>query len=90
MDLKPRSVADFYTEFFEKLSSIGINVTIHAKPNEMDPAIPFAENVDQAAYDPNAAQALWQAMLKEIPHRFIKAVYLICLSRWCRKPIRRK
>lgn len=64
MDLKPRSVADFYTELFEKLSSIGIEVTIHAKPNEMDPAIPFAENVDQAAYNPNAAHALWQAMLK--------------------------
>ncbi|HEA28752.1 MAG TPA: hypothetical protein ENH91_01940 [Leeuwenhoekiella sp.] len=64
MDLKPRSVADFYDELFEKLASIGIDINIHARPNEIDPAIPFAENVDQAAYDPNAAHALWLAMLK--------------------------
>ena len=64
MDLKPRTVADFYNELFEKLSSIGINVKIYDKPNEMDPAIPFSENVVNKSYDPNAANALWQAMQK--------------------------
>jgi len=64
MDLKPRTVANFYTELFEKLSSIGIAVTIYSKPNEMDPAIPFSENVINKSYDPNVANALWRAMLK--------------------------
>lgn len=64
MDLKPRTVADFYTELFKKLDSIGIAVNIHGKPNEMDPAIPFIENHSNKAYNPDAAHALWCAMLK--------------------------
>jgi len=64
MDLKPRTVADFYSELFDKLASIGIEVKIHASPNELDPAIPFAENTLNKSYDPKAANALWQAMLK--------------------------
>ena len=64
MDLKPRTVAHFYNELFEKLSSIGIKVKIYSKPNEMDPAIPFSENTVNKSYDPIAANALWQAMSK--------------------------
>lgn len=64
MNLKPRTVSDFYKELFEKLDSIGIHVKIYSKPNEMDPAIPFAKNVVNKSYDPTAANALWQAMLK--------------------------
>ena len=41
MDLYPRTVADFYQELFEKLDSLGIDVKIHARPNEIEPAIPF-------------------------------------------------
>ena len=64
MELKPKSVADFYKELFEKLSHIGIDVKIHSAPNEMDPAIPFAENTVNKSYDPKAAEAIWRAMLK--------------------------
>ncbi len=64
IDLKPKTVANFYNELFEKLSGLGIEVKIHSKPNEMDPAIPFSENTVNKSYDPNAANALWQAMLK--------------------------
>ncbi|MEX0315433.1 MAG: DUF5996 family protein, partial [Allomuricauda sp.] len=64
MDLKPRSVADFYAELFEKLNALNIDVTIHARPNEMEPAIPFTENTVNEHYDPNSANLLWQAMLK--------------------------
>ncbi len=64
MELRPRTVANFYKELFEKLSSMGIEVKIHASPNEMEPAIPFAENKVNHSYDPEAAQALWKAMLK--------------------------
>jgi hypothetical protein len=64
IDLKPKTVASFYNELFEKLSGLGIEVKIHSTPNEMDPAIPFSENTVNKSYDPNAANALWQAMLK--------------------------
>lgn len=64
IELIPKTVADFYKELFEKLSSIGIDVIIHSAPNEMDPAIPFAENTLNKSYDPNAANTIWQAMLK--------------------------
>ncbi|MEM6803178.1 MAG: DUF5996 family protein [Bacteroidota bacterium] len=64
MDLRPMTVADFYMELFEHLASMDIEIKIHAKPNEMEPAIPFAENVINKSYDPESAHALWQAMLK--------------------------
>ncbi|APG59886.1 DUF5996 family protein [Christiangramia salexigens] len=64
MDLYPRTVADFYTELFDKLSSLGINIRIHPKPNEIEPAIPFAENIINKAYDPDTANKLWRAMLR--------------------------
>ena len=64
MNLKPRTVANFYNELFEKLASIGISVSIYARPNEIDPAIPFSENVINKSYDPDAANALWRAMVK--------------------------
>jgi hypothetical protein len=64
IDLKPKTVANFYKELFEKLSGLGIEIKIHSKPNEMDPAIPFSENTVNKSYDPNAANAIWRAMLK--------------------------
>jgi hypothetical protein len=64
VDLYSRTVADFYNELFEKLRSLNINVKIHPKPNEMEPAIPFKENLVNTSYESWAAQTLWQAMLK--------------------------
>ncbi|RLD64726.1 MAG: hypothetical protein DRI84_08315 [Bacteroidetes bacterium] len=64
IDLYSRTVADFYKELFEKLETIGINVKIHPKPNELEVAIPFKENSVNKTYEPEAATALWQAMLK--------------------------
>jgi hypothetical protein len=64
MELRSRTVADFYAELFEKLSLLDINVKIYDRPNEIDPAIPFPENTVNTVYDPEQANALWQAMLK--------------------------
>src|SRR5258708_26781045 len=41
IELRPRSVADFYRELFEKLRSLDIDISINTRPNEVDPAIPF-------------------------------------------------
>lgn len=72
IDLKPMTVASFHEQLFAKLSSIGIDVKIHGRPNEMDPAIPFAENTINKSYDPEAARNLWRAMLKTnaVFHKF--------------------
>lgn len=64
MDLKSRSVASFYSELMEHLKAMGIEVKIHAAPNEMDPAIPFAQNTTISAYHPIAAETIWKAMQK--------------------------
>ncbi len=64
MELYPRSIASFYTDLFEKLESIGLDISIFAAPNEMDPAIPFAENEVNASYDKAAVTNFWEAMVK--------------------------
>ena len=64
MDLYPRTVADFYREFFEQLQSLGIHVKIHGRPNEIEPAIPFVENTTNKSYDSPAVEAIWKAFLK--------------------------
>lgn len=64
MDLKPRTVADFYNELFEKLDTLSIDIKIHGSPNEIEPAIPFHENTINKSYDKDAAQAIWKSMLK--------------------------
>jgi len=72
MDLAPMTVADFYHSLFERLASMGIQVSIHARPNEMEPAIPFADNAINKHYHPDSAHVLWQAMLRvnEVFHQF--------------------
>ncbi|MGB5693356.1 MAG: DUF5996 family protein [Flavobacteriaceae bacterium] len=64
IELQPKTVADFYNELFDKLNAMGIDVKIHSSPNEIEPAIPFAENTVNRSYDPKAANTIWQAMLK--------------------------
>lgn len=64
MELYPRTVADFYKELFQTMNELGIEVEIYAHPNEIEPAIPFAENTINKSYDKDAAQAIWKAMLK--------------------------
>lgn len=64
MELYPRTVADFYRELFQKLDEMKIDVQIYARPNEIEPAIPFAENEVNRSYNKEAAQSIWQAMLR--------------------------
>lgn len=64
VELRPRTVADFYQDLFGKLAQLGLDIKIHGAPNEMDPAIPFAQNTENKSYDPEAATTIWQAMLR--------------------------
>ena len=64
IDLESKTVADFYKEVMEGLTQIGVNVKIYPRPNEMEPAIPFYENTINKTYDPVAASAIWQSLLR--------------------------
>jgi len=59
-----RSVADFYQELMAILRSLAIQVQIHAKPDEVPDPIPFAEDHEHAAYDPDAVHRFWQILVQ--------------------------
>ena len=66
MDLRPRSVAEFYREFMAGLRGRGIEVRIHPKPSEVADAIPFAEDEEHASYDPVHAAMFWRGLSRPI------------------------
>jgi hypothetical protein len=61
--LVARSVADFYREYMAVLRELGLEVALMASPVEVQTAIPFAEDREHAAYDPDAAWRCWQILL---------------------------
>jgi hypothetical protein len=75
--LVPRTVAEFYAEFMSALRSLGIELTIYAKPVEVVDPIPFAEDHLYRAYDRNAAHRFWRilvscdAVFKQFRARFL-------------------
>lgn len=62
-----RSVASFYNELFEKLALLNIDVKIYAKPNEIDPAIPFAEDEVHRSYNKEQISLYFKALQKIEP-----------------------
>ena len=62
--LVPRTVADFYRATMAALDDLGIAVSIHPLPSEVQVAIPFAEDEEHRSYDPAAAQRFWLALLQ--------------------------
>ena len=60
--LAPRTVADFHRELFEKLAELGPRPKIYGRPNEVDPAIPFAEDREHASYDAQAVGKYFAAL----------------------------
>jgi hypothetical protein len=60
--LRDMSVADFYATGLEVLAKAGHRIRIHAVPNEVDPAIPFAQDKEVRAYDRDSAARLLGAL----------------------------
>ncbi len=77
LDLKPRSVADFYREFMATLKSMGIDVKIWPMPVEIPNPIRFDQDTTHASYDPVYAERFWRILVavdkvfKEFRGRFI-------------------
>jgi hypothetical protein len=62
--LAPKSVAAFYREVMDALGELEIAVEINTTPNEVDPAIPFEKNENDAAYDSEYANRFWRVLLQ--------------------------
>jgi hypothetical protein len=62
--LEPKPVADFHAQVMHALGELDISVRIQGRPNEVDPAIPFAEDHEHASYDPHAAQLFWRQLVQ--------------------------
>jgi hypothetical protein len=77
LDLAPRSVADFYREVMSTLRSLGIDVEIHTKPDEVQDPIPFDQDERHKSYDPLFVERFFRILvsvdtvLKDFRSRFI-------------------
>jgi hypothetical protein len=70
--LEHKPVADFYAQTMRAVAELGILVRIQAKPNEVDPEIPFAEDSQHRAYDAAAARRFWEQLIQadRVLHQF--------------------
>jgi hypothetical protein len=64
LPLQPQTVASFYARLMEVLRSLDIEVRIHATPNEIADAIPFARDETHRAYDPVYANRFWRVLVQ--------------------------
>jgi hypothetical protein len=62
--LESKPVSQFYAEIMGVLGELGIQSRIHPRPNEVDPAIPFADDYRHASYDPHAVRLFWGQLLR--------------------------
>lgn len=61
--LRPMSVADFYGETHDALARLGHRIAIDRRPNEVDPAIAFTEDMAVRGYDGDSARRVHGALL---------------------------
>jgi hypothetical protein len=75
MPLRAQSVADFYHEYLDRLSQLGVQVHIYPVPVEVKDPIPFAEDTVHASYDGEYAQRFWRILMHatELFQRFSSA-----------------
>ena len=62
LGLRAQAVADFHAELFATLEAMGLSVVIRGTPNEIENAIPFAEDRQHASYDPVYANRFWRVI----------------------------
>jgi hypothetical protein len=62
--LPGQSVAGFYAEVFDALRRLEVEVAIHPSPNEVEVAIPFADDTVHATYVPEQANAFWRQLIQ--------------------------
>jgi hypothetical protein len=77
LELRPRTVADFYKELMATLQSLGIDVRIWPMPQEVPDPVRFDQDVSHASYNREQATRFWKILLavddvfKEFRGRFV-------------------
>jgi uncharacterized protein DUF5996 len=64
VELRPRSVADFYASTMGVLKDLGVSVSMLARPVEIADATPFAKDQVHHHYDGEAARRFWRALVQ--------------------------
>jgi hypothetical protein len=64
LPLVAQPVADFYAGYLALLRSLDVEVRIWPVPSEVANPIPFLEDRVHSAYDPEAAQRCWRALVQ--------------------------
>jgi hypothetical protein len=63
IELRPRSVADFYSEYMASMQSLGIKLRIHTTPDEFDDKTRFEQDEKHASYDRKYVENFWRILL---------------------------
>ncbi len=64
IELKPRSVADFYKAVMAALDELKLPVKIDILPNEIPNPIPFDRDDQHRSYDPEYANRFWRVLVQ--------------------------
>jgi hypothetical protein len=62
--LAARPVAEFYRDLMDVLHRLGIPVTIHTLPSEVDNPIPFPDDTVHTTYVPELAHRFWRLLAR--------------------------
>ena len=79
IELKPRSVADFYKRVMAALDELNLSVKIDLVPNEIVNPIPFDKDETHRAYDAEYANRFWRVLVQ------VDRVFKEFRSRFCGK-----
>ncbi|MFD7920429.1 DUF5996 family protein [Streptomyces sp. NPDC059740] len=64
LPLEPVAVAEFHAGVLRALDELGVPTHIQGHPNEVEPALPFAEDHRHHTYDPEAAHLFWRQLVQ--------------------------
>jgi hypothetical protein len=64
IELKPRSVANFYQTVMAALDELDLPVKIDIVPNEIPNPIPFDRDEEHRSYDPEYANRFWRVLVQ--------------------------
>ncbi len=62
--LQPMPVAAFHERFRSLVDELGASIDFDGSPNEIPDPVPFADNTAPGAYDADAVQRYWRALLQ--------------------------
>jgi Family of unknown function (DUF5996) len=62
--LRPCTVADFYGEVMQRLKALGLDIRIWTTPVEIPDPIPFEQDRQHGAYDPEYANRFWRVLVQ--------------------------